>query len=241
MISLLASRLFMMRVISILGLLMLFTIFSPVVYAKSANGSITGTVKVLEKKLMGGMKEKGDLSWVLVYITGFQAEPPKEVPILVQENETFNPTLLPVVAGQTVAFPNRDDIYHNVFSVSQIKSFDLGQYRSTDPPKEVNFDKVGLVPVFCNIHPQMISFVLVLENKAFAETGKDGVFTIPDIPPGRYMINAWKPKTRRESSEVEVLSGKETVINFELKETEKIPPHKRKDGTDYPGGDDWES
>lgn len=209
--------------------------------SNSANGKITGTVKVLEKKLVGGMKEKDDMSGVLVYLTGFETEPPKEILSLIQEEKTFHPMLLPIVVGQTVSFPNHDDIYHNVFSVSPIKSFDLGQYKSTDPPKDVTFDKAGLVPVFCNIHPQMISFVLVLENKAFAKVGKDGKFIITDVPPGRYKINAWKPKTQRVNSEIEVLPGQETVVKLELKEIEKILPHKRKDGTDYPEGDDWES
>ena len=209
--------------------------------SNSANGKITGTVKVLEKKFMGGLKEKDDMSGVLVYLTGFVTGPPKAIPNLIQEDKTFHPMLLPIVAGQTVTFPNHDKIYHNVFSVSPITSFDLGQYKTIDPPKDVTFDKPGLVPVFCNIHPQMISFVLVLENKSFAETAKDGKFVITDVPPGRYTINAWKPKTQRVNSEIEVLPGQETVVNFELKEIEKIPPHKRKDGSDYPGGDDWES
>jgi len=87
----------------------------------------------------------------------------------------------------------------------------------------------------------MISFVLVLENKAYAQTGKDGKFAISNVPPGRYSINAWKPKTQRVSKEIEVIPGQKTVIDFELKEIEKIPPHKRKDGTDYPEEEDnWE-
>jgi plastocyanin len=205
-------------------------------------GQITGTVKVFEKNFMGNLKEKDDMSGVVVYLTGFETKPPKDVPDLVQQNKTFRPTLLPIVAGQSVSFPNRDGIYHNVFSVSPVKSFDLGQYKSTDPPKDVTFDKPGLVPVFCNIHPQMISFVLVLENGAFGETNKEGKFVISGVPPGRYTINVWKPKTQRVSSEIEVVPGQETVVNLELNEVEKIPPHKRKDGSNYPGyQDDWES
>ncbi len=205
-------------------------------------GQIIGTVKIFEKSFFGDLKEKDDMSGVVVYLTGFEAKPPKDVPNLVQQNKTFRPTVLPVVAGQSVSFPNRDGIYHNVFSVSPIKSFDLGQYKSTDPPKDVKFDKPGLVPVFCNIHPQMISFVLVLENGAFGETDKGGKFVISNVPPGRYTINAWKPKTQRVSSEIEVAPGQEAVINLELKEVEKIPPHRRKDGSNYPGyQDDWES
>jgi plastocyanin len=149
-------------------------------------GRISGTVTVLKKKFMGGFKEKDDMSGTIVYLIGFRNESPKEVPTLVQENKSFHPMILPIVAGQTVSFPNHDNIYHNVFSVSAIKSFDLGQYKSTDPPKDITFNKPGLVPVFCNIHPQMISFVVVLENSAFAETGKDRKFTIPNVPPGKY-------------------------------------------------------
>ncbi len=201
-------------------------------------GRISGTVTILQKKFMGGFKQKGDMSGAIVYVIGFKDESPKEVPTLVQENKSFHPMVLPIVAGQTVSFPNHDNIYHNVFSVSPIKSFDLGQYKSSDPPKDVTFGKPGLVPVFCNIHPQMISFVVVLENSAFAETGKDGKFTIPNVPPGKYTINAWKPKAQRVSAEIEVLPGQETVANLELKETEKIPPHKRKDGSDYPQNED---
>lgn len=205
-------------------------------------GRISGTVTILQKKFMGGFKEKGDMSGAIVYLIGFKDESPKEVSTLIQENKSFHPMVLPIVAGQTVSFPNHDNIYHNVFSVSPIKSFDLGQYKSSDPPKDITFDKPGLVPVFCNIHPQMISFVVVLENSAFAETGKDGKFTILNVPPGKYTINAWKPKAQRVSAEIEVLPGQETVANLELKETEKIPPHKRKDGSDYPQNEDeWRS
>ncbi len=205
-------------------------------------GTVSGAVTIMEKKMFGDIKEKDDMSGVVVYLTGYESKPPSKVPNLVQENRAFNPKVLPIVAGQTVSFPNLDVIYHNVFSVSPVKSFDLGQYKSTDPSKDVTFDKPGLVPVFCNIHPQMISFVLVLENSAFTETGKDGKFKLSNVPPGKYTVNAWKPKTERVSTEIEVKPGKETLIDLELKETEKIPPHKRKDGTGYPGADDdWES
>jgi plastocyanin len=237
------KRLFMKTWISALVCLALILGASLTGYSRDGNsgknyGRISGTVTILQKKFMGGFKQKGDMSGAIVYVIGFKDESPKEVPTLVQENKSFHPMVLPIVAGQTVSFPNHDNIYHNVFSVSPIKSFDLGQYKSSDPPKDVTFGKPGLVPVFCNIHPQMISFVVVLENSAFAETGKDGKFTIPNVPPGKYTINAWKPKAQRVSAEIEVLSGQETVANLELKETEKIPPHKRKDGSDYPQNED---
>jgi hypothetical protein len=141
--------------------------------------------------------------------------------------------MLPVVAGQTVEFPNRDRIYHNVFSVSPIHSFDLGQYRSTDPPKHERFETPGLVPVYCNIHPRMIAYVAVLENDAFATSDADGRFRIERVPPGRRVVSAFLPGAERVSQEVDVAAGGVAQVSLSLV-AGRIPPHKRKDGSDYP-------
>lgn len=203
-------------------------------YAQS-HGTVSGKVRVQQKKwLFGGLKEKKDKSGVIVYLAGFRSEPPAGVKNLVQENEQFHPFVLPIVAGQTVSFPNYDAIYHNVFSLSTVKQFDLGQYRSVDPPKKVTFDRPGLISVYCNIHPEMIAFVLVLENSAFAETDQDGKFFIPKVPPGKYTINAWLPKAKRVGKGVEVIPGEKAEVELQLLEIERIKPHRRKDGSDYP-------
>src|SRR5262249_57811580 len=96
------------------------------------------------------------------------------------------------VAGQSVSFPNRDRLYHNVFSVSPTLSFDLGQYKSSDPPRSQAFPTPGLVPVYCNIHPDMISYVVVLENRAFAVTGEDAACELR-VRPGKLALNARVP------------------------------------------------
>jgi plastocyanin len=202
--------------------------------AETGVGSVRGSVTVREKSFFGGLRERENRSGVVVYLTGFVRTAPGRVAILAQKNKRFDPKLLPIVTGQTIQFPNNDPIYHNVFSVSAIHPFDLGQYRSGDPPRSEVFDRPGLVPVYCNIHPDMISYVVVLENDAFAVTAADGTFVISNVPPGRLTLNAWMPGAQRTSEEVEIRPGEETPAALDLVQSEKIAPHKRKDGSDYP-------
>jgi plastocyanin len=197
-------------------------------------GAVRGTVQLFEKKLIGGLKERGDKSGVVVYVTGFARPGPAATPDLVQKKQTFIPRVLPIVKGQSVSFPNLDDIYHNVFSVSPLATFDLGQYKGKETPRSVTFDKPGLVPVYCNIHPQMLSYVAVLENDAFVLTQKDGRFEIPNLPPGTLELNAWTPGAQRASQSITIAPGQVLDVTLRVEQTERIAPHKRKDGSDYP-------
>jgi plastocyanin len=202
--------------------------------ADPPTGTLRGKVTVLKKKLFGGLAPSDDASGAIVYVTGYGEPAPNEVAVLEQENERFVPRLLPIVAGQSVTFPNKDRFYHNVFSVSQVESFDLGQYKSTDAPRTQTFSKPGLVPVYCNIHPQMISYVVVLENRAFAVTGEDGAFELANVRAGKVEVNAWLPGAQRAAREVVLAPGADLVVDFELAQTQVVPPHTRKDGTPYP-------
>ncbi len=222
----------------ILGVLLIFTSVSN---GSPNMGHVTGKVTVFQKKLFGKLKKKKDMSGVVVYITGFKNEAPEEVPDIVQKDKKYSPDILPVVAGQKVRFPNYDKIYHNVFSISPIKPFDLGQYKGKEPPKLVTFEKPGLVPIFCNIHPQMITYVVVLENNAYAMTDKDGTFQIGNVPPGTYNVNAWLPQAKRVSQEIVVQPGQKTEIHLEIEEVLKMKPHKRKDGSEYPPEEEYEA
>ena len=197
------------------------------------SGVIEGEVRVLTESLFGGAAAAGDPSGVVVYLTGFTRPAPPEPAQLVQRGERFRPRILPIVAGQTVSFPNRDRIYHNVFSVSPLHPFDLGQYRGSDPARSIDFEQPGLVPVYCNIHPRMIAYVVVLENDAFALTDSAGRFRIPRIPPDLHALQAWLPGAERVSREVEVRAGEVARLSLELV-AGRISPHKRKDGSDYP-------
>jgi plastocyanin len=206
--------------------------------AEDATGTVRGVVTV-QKRTLFGTSASDDRSGVVVYVTGYGEPPPKAEATLEQHNEKFAPRVLPIVAGQSVIFPNRDRLYHNVFSVSPTLSFDLGQYKSSDPPRSQTFPIPGLVPVYCNIHPDMISYVVVLENRAFAVTGEDGAFELRGVRPGKLALNAWLPGAQRVTREIELTAGATLAVDLELAQTQTIPPHLRKDGTPYPPLQDY--
>ena len=127
---------------------------------------------------------------------------------LAQKSQGFSPRVLPVAVGGRVDFPNLDPIYHNVFSVSPSKRFDLGKY-GQGKSKSLVFDKPGLVNVYCDIHSNMEAFIVVLPNAWFAQPDTDGRFTLPPLPAGTYRVRVWHPDLGDRTVEVTV-SDEET-------------------------------
>jgi plastocyanin len=120
-------------------------------------------------------------------------------PELVQRNQAFEPRVLAIAAGTEVEFPNRDAIYHNVFSLSPTQRFDLGKY-PRGQSKRVTFRRTGRVHVFCDIHSNMEAYVVVLPHRAFARPDASGAYALPDLPGGTYELVLWHPdfgETRR--------------------------------------------
>jgi len=104
-----------------------------------------------------------ELENIVLYLEGrFSGsyDPPEANPVISQADETFLPHVLPVICGTTVNFPNGDPFFHNVFSLSSAKSFDLGRYPKYQI-RSVRFDRPGIVKVFCHIHSHMSAVVLV--------------------------------------------------------------------------------
>jgi plastocyanin len=133
-----------------------------------------------------------------------------------QRNETFVPHVLAVVAGTTVDFPNNDRTYHNVFSLSKARSFDLGRY-AAGHSRSVRFDRTGVVRVFCDIHSHMSAFIFVFAHRYFAVTQDDGRYKIDNIPPGNYNVVAWNETVSVESKRANVPEGGgEVELNFIL-------------------------
>lgn len=130
-----------------------------------------------------------------------------------QRNETFVPRVLAVVVGTVVDFPNNDVTYHNVFSLSPTRSFDLGRY-AAGRSRSVRFDRPGIVRVFCDIHSHMSAYILVFAHRYFAVTDQDGFYRIPDVPPGTYTVVAWHESDRPESRRVVVGEGADMELNF---------------------------
>jgi plastocyanin len=133
--------------------------------------------------------------------------------VLDQRNETFVPHVLAVMAGTTVEFPNSDRIFHNVFSLSKPKRFDLGRY-ATGRSKSVRFDRPGVVRVFCDIHSHMNAFILVFSHPFFDVTDAEGRFQLDNVPAGTYTVIGWYEGEQRTSQSVNVPSG--GVVDLEL-------------------------
>lgn len=137
-------------------------------------------------------------------------------PRLDQRDETFVPHVLPIVVGTTVDFPNNDHTYHNVFSLSKTKSFDLGRY-AAGRSKAVRFDRPGIVRVFCDIHSHMSAFILVFAHRYFSLSDSDGLYRLENVPPGTYTVVAWNESAPLESRRVVVPdAGGEVEVNFAL-------------------------
>jgi plastocyanin len=136
--------------------------------------------------------------------------------VLTQKDAMFHPHVLPVTVGTTVQWPNQDDIYHNVFSISEEKPFDLGLYKGNPPEKAVKFDKPGRVDVFCSIHSDMHCVVLVTQNPYFASTDAKGRYVIRNVPAGIYKLKAWHERLPSDVKEITVPENGEVKMDFTL-------------------------
>jgi plastocyanin len=136
--------------------------------------------------------------------------------VMDQRNETFVPHMLAITTGTTVEFPNSDKFYHNVFSLSKARKFDLGRY-AAGRAKAVRFEQPGIVRVFCDIHSHMNAFILVFSHPFFALTDSDGRYRIENIPPGTYNVVAWNEGTSSEPRPVTVPDGGIAELDFTLR------------------------
>ena len=133
-----------------------------------------------------------------------------------QHGAVFSPHVLPVMAGTRVEWPNNDDIYHNVFSVSDAHPFDLGLYKGNPKAKAQTFEQPGKVDVFCSIHANMHCIVLVMANPYFATTDEDGHYTITNVPPGTYKLKAWHERLPADTHAITVPANGVVKADFTL-------------------------
>jgi plastocyanin len=132
-----------------------------------------------------------------------------------QRNENFVPHVIAVTVGSEVEFPNDDPIYHNVFSLSRVKTFDLGRYPKGKSRGE-RFDKPGVVKVFCQIHSHMSATVMVFDHPWFAIPDDQGVFDLSAVPPGVHQVTAWHERLGDTTLQLRVEPGRPAAIDFIL-------------------------
>lgn len=195
-----------------------------------AKGSVGGLVKLKDRS----GKDKADRSDVVVFIEkiGGRFAPLKKPRSLAQREKAFVPKMIAITKGTTVDFPNEDKFFHNVFSLSEGNTFDLGLYRAGES-KSVTFEKTGVVDVYCNIHPNMWAQILVLENPFYTSTAADGAFEISKLPPGSYTVSAWVSGGELVKQPVKIEPGKKVDVSFEVREGASSKQHTNKFNQPY--------
>src|SRR5438034_6128442 len=201
----------------------------------SAASRVAGKIVILEKN----NKPSSDLSDAVLYLESpaavATAANPATVEIAITDKK-YAPHVVVIPVGSTVRFPNHDPFNHNVFSVSEPNSFDLGLYGRGEA-KSHTFEHPGLVRVYCNVHPRMVAYVLVMENRYYAQPGNDGSFTIDNVPAGRYRLHVWHERIPSEVVKDVTAGAAATLQDLQIAlnaQGYKWQPHRNKYGRNYP-------
>jgi plastocyanin len=153
----------------------------------------------------------------VVYLEGSFSKPASlPTKVVAQKDLAFIPALLPVQVGTKVEFPNLEkDTYHNIFSYSPAKRFDLGRYRPDEKPVPSQiFDMAGLITLRCDIHEHMRGLILVLGTPHFVTTDESGHFRLTGLPAGHYTLKAWVDSRTTREHAVDLKSGSTLQVDF---------------------------
>jgi plastocyanin len=184
-----------------------------------ASAPAPATSRPLVDDLGADRRDTTDRRRAVVYIDPAPSPALEEVPAgharMDQRNEEFIPHVLAVTVGTVVDFPNDDTKFHNVFSLSRVKTFDLGRYPAGHS-KSVTFDRSGIVPISCDIHTHMSAYVLVFNHPYFAVADEDGRYTIANVPTGTYTVKVWSELGQAEPRAAAVPDGQSVDCDFRL-------------------------
>ncbi len=163
-----------------------------------------------------------ELSQVVIYLQGPGLGHGAPVHAsLVQKRLRFHPEIVVVTVGSTVSFPNEDPIFHNVFSLSKAKHFDLGYYPKGQT-RLVRFDRPGVVEVYCHIHADMNAAILVAPSSWWTRLTPEGSFSLKGVPPGSYELVAWHRSAGFFRRRVTLSGGQRLRVNFMIPVTEPV-------------------
>lgn len=219
----------MSRVVA--GAALLFVMIAPASQSQDS-GQVTGLVRlttrvrgtplpsnVYQPRAVGhhGAGSTPEIRNVVVYLKDvvYRGMLPTSRAQVVQKNEAFVPRVLAITRGSTVEFPNDDPYFHNVFSLSSAAAFNLGRYPKGKTSRW-EFNKPGLVKVFCNIHSHMAASILVLDHPYFAIPDVDGTFALPAVPPGRYTLVGWHERIGERTTSILVQPGRPLAVELSL-------------------------
>ena len=156
---------------------------------KPRRGSLTGTVT------MEGNTPIDGLSVItLEPANGKFKRRPVRQRVMEQRDRQFAPRVLAIPVGSTVTFPNFDPVFHNVFSLSETKAFDLGIYKNGQA-REVTFEKEGLIHLGCNLHANMSADIVVVAAPHYVITDGKGRFSFKSLEPGKYLLRVWSERS----------------------------------------------
>lgn len=183
-----------------------------------AQGPVSGVITLAEPKTSA----HHDIATAVVFLE--PAGRPKRYPkasgelasvTIGMRDKTYVPHVQVVQVGGDVSFPNQDPFSHNVFSNSSLGAFDLGLYRR-GATRSATFSQVGVYPIYCNIHANMVTYVIAVPMAAFALAGKDGTFRIPNVPAGTYTLHVWHERAPELVEAITVPAGGTTGLRVTL-------------------------
>jgi plastocyanin len=197
----------------------------------SVHNTISGRVTVTDTD--GDIRK--DHARVVVFLDRVPAgytTPSRVDAVVSQRDRSFFPRVLPIVKGTTVRFPNDDTVFHNAFSLFKNDPFDLGTYPVGTSRSRV-FAQTGWVRVYCNIHPDMMTSLLVLDNPFFDVTDGAGLFVIPGVPDGDFSLRVWH-EFGDEVRQAVSLSDRTTIhLDISVQEHGRRSSHRNKFGRPY--------
>lgn len=204
-------------------------------------GIVSGEFELTGSSEASVIRQK-NYSGIIVWlepVSGPSPQASRRTYTLNQKNKRFTPHVQVMPVGSELSLPNSDVIFHNAFSTFSGQPFDTGLY----PPggtQKILFRRSGVVRIFCNIHSNMSAVVVVTPTPWFALSGKDGRFSISDVPAGEYQLHIWhersiEPNLKALERRVRIGDTATALGHFILSESGHVGlPHKNKLGKDYP-------
>jgi len=199
----------------------------------SAQGTVSGQVSLLERP--GEQSE--DLTDVIVWLepaAGARVRTSPTTTTIQLQGRQFSPRVRVVSQRSRVEFPNADSFSHNVFSKAPDGAFDTGVY-PRGRTKDQTFKEPGVFPIYCNIHPRMTGYVVVLATPYYAQAGEDGRFAVAGVPAGNYVLHLWHDRVAEGATKTLAVSATGATLGTIPLDARgyRFVQHKNKFGQEY--------